>query len=132
MLPAYGSKALKNILELKIVKQKKELPDTLQNELNPPVLFYHTEQFLNDMLVGISRSYVPHYPVIDELYKLINQANASLYRSLEYLGFPPTTCEERLIADFVTTQERKELQCQKTRTSPLFESFARCLTRTTI
>jgi GntR family transcriptional regulator len=115
----YGSKARKNILALKVVKQKKELPDSLQNELSPPVLFYHTEQFLNDLLVGISRSYVPHHPVIDELYKLMNQANASLYGSLEYLGYSPTTCEESLIADFATKQERKELQLPKSSNIPV-------------
>lgn len=118
----HGKKARKNVLELKMINSRKDLsknyPDNL-DVLDVPAVYYHNEQFMDDTLLAVSRSYIPNIPKIQELYKLLNQAGASLYGSLEYLGHKPTTCEESLIADIGTKKEKQELQLPPSSTIPV-------------
>lgn len=115
----FGKISSKNVLGLQILHQKKDIPQAFQSELHTPVLFYHTEQFLNHLLVAVSKAYIPNCVPLKELYKLMKQADASLYGSLEYLGFKPTSCEESLICDFATIQERQVLHLPKNSTIPV-------------
>lgn len=114
-----GKISSKNILDLQILSKKEEIPVSLQQELTAPVLFYHTEQFLNQDLVAVSKAYIPSRIPIKKLYKLMKQANGSLYGSLEYLGFKPTSCEEIVTCDFATSEERKALRLPKNSNTPV-------------
>ncbi len=49
----------------------------------------------------------------------MKQAGGSLYGSLEYLGFKPTSCEEIVTCDFATSEERKELRLPKNSNTPV-------------
>ncbi|WP_044640948.1 GntR family transcriptional regulator [Risungbinella massiliensis] len=115
----FGNVSSKNILALQILQKKEEIPESLQQELSSPVLFYHTEQFLNQELVAVSKAYIPNHIPIRKLHKLMKQAGGSLYGSLEYLGFKPTSCEEIVTCDFATSDERKELRLPKNSNTPV-------------
>ncbi|MFC7443513.1 GntR family transcriptional regulator [Laceyella putida] len=115
----FGQIASKNVLELRILDQKKDIPEALQSEVSTPALFYHTEQLLNGQLVAVSKAYIPSLVPTQDLYKLMKQANASLYGSLEYLGFKPVSCEENLICDFASKEEREALRLPKNSNIPV-------------
>ncbi|UWE05284.1 GntR family transcriptional regulator [Laceyella sacchari] len=115
----FGQIATKNVLELRIIDQKKDIPKVLQDEITTPALFYHTEQLLNGQLVAVSKAYIPSRIPTQELLKLMSQANASLYGSLEYLGFKPFACEENLICDFASKEERQALRLPKNSNIPI-------------
>lgn len=115
----FGDVSSKNILSLRILEKKEEIPELLRQELSAPVLFYHTEQFLNQELVAISKAYIPNIVPIRKLHKLLKHAGGSLYGSLEYFGFRPASCEEIVTCDFATTEERKELGLPKNSKIPV-------------
>lgn len=115
----FGKRSSKNVLDLRILQQKKEIPESIQPEISHPALFYHTEQLLDGQLVATSKAYIPNRVPTKELFKLMEQANASLYGSLEYLGFKPVSCEEFLICDFATAKERKDLHLPKNSNIPI-------------
>ncbi|MGA9175177.1 MAG: GntR family transcriptional regulator [Thermoactinomyces sp.] len=115
----FGQIASKNVLALRILDQKKDIPEALHSEISIPALFYHTEQMLNCVIVAVSKAYIPNRVPLNELYKLMKQANASLYGSLEYLGFKPVSCQENLICDFATKEERDALHLPKNSNIPV-------------
>jgi GntR family transcriptional regulator len=115
----FGKKASKNVLDIRILQQKKEIPESVQSEISHPALFYHTEQLLDGQLVAVSKSYIPNRVPTKDLLKLMEQANASLYGSLEYLGFKPVSCEEFLICDLATEEEQKALHLPKNSNIPV-------------
>lgn len=115
----HGKKARKNVLELKMLTSPKDIPEEYRSELDRPTIYYHNEQFVDDTLLAVSRSYISNIPKIKELYKLLDRAGASLYGSLDYLGHKPTTCEESLIADIGTKTEKQELQLPSSSTIPV-------------
>ncbi|SEN11680.1 GntR family transcriptional regulator [Lihuaxuella thermophila] len=115
----FGKIASANVLNLQLLTQKKEIPESFKSELSIPTLFYHTEQCLDGLLVSVSKAYIPNRVPLQELHKLMKQANASLYGSLEYLGFKPVSCEEYLIADFATQDERVALKLPKNSSIPV-------------
>jgi GntR family transcriptional regulator len=115
----FGKRSSKNVLDIRILQQKKEIPESLQSEISHPALFYHTEQSLDGQLVAVSKSYIPDRVPTKELFKLMEQANASLYGSLGYLGFKPVSCEEFLICDFASAKEREELHLPKNSNIPV-------------
>jgi GntR family transcriptional regulator len=105
-----GSKARKNVLALEML-QGEDIPHEIRDDLksSTALLFYHNEQFVDDNLLAVSRSYIPDFVNLDELYSLLQQPGASLYASLEKLGSKPTTCHESLVADIASKQEKEEL-----------------------
>ena len=111
----HGEKARKNILALELLN--KNLPIPIQGYSE--ALFYHNEQFLNDNLVAISRSYIPNAVPLDDLYQLLEKPKASLYQSLENLGHNPTTCKESLIAEIATRKEKAELHLPESINVPI-------------
>jgi GntR family transcriptional regulator len=113
----FGKRSSKKILDIRILQ--KDVPEALQDEITHPALFYHTEQLLDGQLVAVSKSYIPNRVPMKELFKLMEQANASLYGSLEYLGFKPVSCEEFLICDLATEEEQKALHLPKNSNIPV-------------
>jgi GntR family transcriptional regulator len=115
----HGKKARKNVLELRKILSKKEMPEVCKEDIPLPSLYYHNEQFIDGVQVGVSRSIIPGNVPIDPLYHLLCKAGASLYGSLEFLGHKPVSCEESLIADLPTTAERNELHVPQGWTMPI-------------
>jgi GntR family transcriptional regulator len=105
-----GKQFDKVLLEIKIITDKKEIPEDVLTEMEPPVLFYHHEQWLEGMLAAVSRSYMPNYINLSELEGLLKAEGSGLYRSMRSMGFTPSMCEETLSASSGTDQDNKDLQ----------------------
>lgn len=106
----HGKKARKNILALEILEGK-DIPESVRADIQSSVLvlYYHNEQFSDNTLLSVSRSYIPNTLPLEELRALLEKPEASLYKSLEDLGHKPTTCRESLIADICSKTEKEEL-----------------------
>lgn len=100
-------KPRKELLELKILSTKDEIPTYISAEMKLPILYYKVNQWRDDVLVAVSESYIPNYIPQDELLLYLQKENASLYQTLTNLGFHPTTCEETLV---VQTANKKDIQ----------------------
>lgn len=107
---AKGKKYHKELLELKLITDAKDIPEEVLKEMQPPVLYYHHNQWLEDVLVAVSRSYIPNRIPLDKLENMLKQEGAGLYRSMRALGFNPSMCEEALIASSATHQDNRDLQ----------------------
>lgn len=105
-----GKKAKKELVELKIITDEKDIPQEVLQEMKPPVLFYYHNQWLDDTLIAVSRSYIPNLIPLDKLENMLKQEGARLYLSMKALGFNPTMCEEALIAGPSTEEENLDLQ----------------------
>jgi GntR family transcriptional regulator len=109
-----GTKAHKELIEVKLIENPDELPEDVAKVMQVPVLFYHHNQYLEGTLVANSQSYIPGslFP-LDELTKRLNQKGARLYRTLEALGHKPTIVEEALISKIADENDNQLLGLPK-------------------
>lgn len=105
-----GKKAHKELIELRILTDPKRIPEEVLKEMQPPVLYYHHNQWLDGVLIAVSRSYIPNLLPLEKLEHMLKQEGARLYLSMKALGFNPVMCEEELIAGPSTEQENIDLQ----------------------
>lgn len=87
----------KEIINIKIIDDPKELPDDVAKLMQAPVLYYHHNQYLEDVLVANSQSYIPNVLDLEELKERLNEKK-SLYKTMVALGTKPTTVAEVLTA----------------------------------
>jgi GntR family transcriptional regulator len=107
-----GKKYHKNLLELRIITDKEDIPDEVLAEMQAPVLYYCHEQWLEDKLVAVSRSYMPNYINLPELEGRIKEKGSGLYRSMRAMGFKPKYIDETLRATLPTEQDIKDLKLE--------------------
>ncbi|WP_069201569.1 helix-turn-helix domain-containing protein [Thermoactinomyces sp. Gus2-1] len=105
------SKATKKYIDL---QQLDTLPEDLSGELQPPVLFYHVLQLRDGTPVSISKSYIPHSLPLEELENILKgvkqNPTLSLYKTLESFGRKPISCEETMVIDRPSDEERELLE----------------------
>lgn len=112
----HENQARKKVLALEILDQNLPIPLQKYKE----ALYYHTEQFLNENLVAISRSYIPDTVPLQDLHQLLyKKPSASLYQSLEQFGHKPTTCKESLVAEIASRSDKVELHLPESINIPI-------------
>lgn len=97
----------KEIIEVKIIKNQEELPQDVAKVMKTPVLYYHHNQYIDDILVANSQSYIPSSLDLEKLANRLNE-KSSLYKTMEALGEKPKMVEESLIAK-ISEPEDSEL-----------------------
>lgn len=123
----HGEKARKNVLDIRRINRKDEMPEFCKEDVNLPALYYLNEQFLDGIQVGVSCSVIPNIIPTDELEKKLGKENASLYRSLEELGHKPVSCEESFIVDLPTEKDREDLLLPKNSNIPVIRMVRKTL-----
>ncbi|TCP61237.1 helix-turn-helix domain-containing protein [Baia soyae] len=110
----HGSKATKKYLDLQICNTLKGLPESVCKELQSPLLLYKVLQLRNEVPVTISESYIPNSLPLKDLKKILEgvkqNPTLSLYKNLESMGRKPINCEETIIIDKPSIEEKKLLQ----------------------
>jgi GntR family transcriptional regulator len=107
------------IIQLKIIEHEEELPQSIRTEIQPPVLFSHTQQLRDEMIVTIARSYITNILPLDKLQSRLEKSHAMLYRTMKTLGFRSLICDETLVSDLPSPNETDELQIPKNTTIPI-------------
>lgn len=123
----YGKKAKKNVLEIRRILSKDEIPEFCRQDMSFPALYYLNEQFIDGIQVSVSCSIIPNIVPIDELEKKLRQENSSLYRSLEELGHKPVSCEESFIVNLPSDQDRKDLHLPRNSNIPVIRMVRKTL-----
>jgi GntR family transcriptional regulator len=103
-------KAEKELLELKIIEDQKELPEEVAKVMQAPVLYYNHNQIVDGTIVANSISYIPNLFNLGELERRLKVENARLYKSLEALGHKPVMVEEELVAVIAEEKDKKLLR----------------------
>lgn len=124
-LEEHGDPGREELVEIKILYEEEDLPNAIQKEIKPPVLFYHTKQYRDDILVAVTRSYIPHVVPLKELRELLKQPGAMIYDCLKKLGANPTDCRENLIASLATTNEMMDLDLPPQSSIPVVQIVRR-------
>lgn len=102
-------KGRKEIIEIKIIDDPKELPDDVAKLMKAPVLYYHHNQYLEDVLVANSQSYIPNALDLKALKNRLTE-KTSLYKTMAALGAKPTTVEEALTGKIPDPEDAALLQ----------------------
>jgi GntR family transcriptional regulator len=115
----HGESGREIVLGLKILESVEEIPEQIRTEIQPPALFYHTLQMRDDLIVAVSRSYIPHTLPLDQLKEQLAKPNAMIYEAMKSLGLNPFNCEETLISSIASSAEIEELQLPKNSSIPV-------------
>lgn len=108
-LTEHGEKGRQEVLNLCVYKTIDGLPESVIDNLELPILFYHTRQWRDGILVAVSKSFIPYRPPLKKLKQLLKDPSVDLYKALDDLGQKPFSCEESLIAAIPTIEEAEEL-----------------------
>jgi len=104
-----GKADRQEILELKIISSKDDLPEAIFKAVGTPVLLYRTRQWRDGMVVAVSESYLPSLLPLDRFLVELQSPDVSLYEMMRKYGFDPSTCREKLIAAPPTPEEQEAL-----------------------
>ncbi|SEN28627.1 GntR family transcriptional regulator [Lihuaxuella thermophila] len=115
----HGESGREIVLSLKILDKKEDIPKQIGTEIEPPVLFYHTLQMRDDLIIAVTRSYIPHTLPLDQLKEQLSKPNAMIYEAMKSLGLNPYHCEETLVSSIASTSEIEELQLPKNTSIPV-------------
>ncbi|SFJ06007.1 GntR family transcriptional regulator [Thermoflavimicrobium dichotomicum] len=115
----HGDSGKEITLQLKILQETEELPEVIQKEMQPPILFYHTRQTRDDMVIAVTRSYFPNLLPLERLKSRLSKPDAMIYSSLKSLGYHPTDCEETLVSSLASPSDIDELQMPKNANIPV-------------
>jgi GntR family transcriptional regulator len=113
-----GKKASFEIIQLELLIKAELLPQEVLQVMEPPVLFYHTHQWLEGVLVAVSRSYIPHTLPIESIKTSLGTDKKGLYLSMREHGFYPAICEESLLVMSPDENENTQLQLPKNSNIP--------------
>ncbi|MBD1373404.1 GntR family transcriptional regulator [Hazenella sp. IB182357] len=108
-LEEHGDLGKEELFDIKILYEEEDLPKGILDELAPPVLYYHTKQYRNDILIAVTRSYIPSVVPLKELREMLKQPHAMIYDCLKLLGIDPVDCQENLITSLATQSEMRDL-----------------------
>lgn len=101
----YKNRGSQKILDLRIIKGSRELPEPVLEIMKPPVLYFKTLQIRDNIPVAISCSFIPSVFSLEMLLKNLQDPKAELYTFMKSMGFNPTNCQESLVVDRATSKE---------------------------
>lgn len=105
----HGDPGIEKIIEIKILNQINEIPEEIRDEIQIPALYYHTVQYRNDIVIAVTRSYIPNRLPLDQLKDLLEQPGTMIYEAMKTLGVHPVDCEETLISTIASSSEKEAL-----------------------
>lgn len=108
-LEEHGDPGKEVLVDIRILYEEEDLPDSLKNEFTPPVLYYHTRQYRDDILIASTRSYIPNVVDLKKLREMLREEGAMIYDCLKKLGANPVDCQENLVASLPNESERDDL-----------------------
>ncbi|MBA4494314.1 GntR family transcriptional regulator [Paenactinomyces guangxiensis] len=106
----HGGNSKEVLIKCKILDHMEDIPEAIQGQITLPALFHHTLQLRDDIIVAVSRSYIPDTVPLEPLKELLEQPNADIYETMKSHGLNPSDCEETLICSIASPSEMEELQ----------------------
>jgi GntR family transcriptional regulator len=107
-LEEHGDPGKEVLVDIKIIYEEEDLPIELQTTFDAPVLYYHTHQFRDDILIASTESYIPNVCDLKALREMLKDGGM-IYNCMKELGANPVDCQENLIAALPNEAERAAL-----------------------
>ncbi len=104
-----GAAGRQEILELRLISSRQDLPDAVLKATGTPVLLYKTRQWRDGVAVAISEAYLPRPLPLERFLVELQSPSVSLYNLMRNYGFDPNICRETLIAAPATPEEQEIL-----------------------
>jgi GntR family transcriptional regulator len=133
-LEEHGAPGKEVLVDIRILYEEEDLPAELQDQFEVPVLYYHTRQYRDDILIASTRSYIANCVDLKALRAMLKEEGAMIYDCLKQLGADPVDCQENLISSLPNDTERADLDLPQHASIPIvritrkaFEPDGRCI-----